>query len=187
MSHQEIAKFLSKMKENIGDLSQFFVLPVGETISLLTEEGKDFYRQFIDEFDIIIIDTLGASTHTSLSDEEAAREIVDFFNELKKHVTLLIVHHDSKGNSGGRTEDAYGSRLFVDRASTVLRLSKPTNKNDEGIDLTFSKIRLAPEPAPIRLQRSDSLWYTSADFGVVIKETKKNESRSKPRLDDDLF
>lgn len=181
MSHPELAGFLKKMNPNIPTDCQLKVLPVGQTISLMTTEGQDFYRQFVDDFDVLVIDTLGASTHTSLSDEESARQILMFLEELRRNLTILVVHHDAKHSTGGRTEDVYGSRLFGDRASTVLRLSKPRSPTEEGIDLTFSKIRMAQEPAVLRLQRTDSLWYTPTDFTprVVINKIKSKG--------DDLF
>lgn len=199
MSHAEISWFLKTMRNGLSykDLP-FRIIPFGQTISLLTEEGKRFYRSLAEDFDVIIIDTLGASTHTSLSDEEAARAIVDFFGELKANGrTLLVVHHDAKnsGIGGSRTEDAYGSRLFADRASTVLRLSKPkADRNGakvEGVLLDFSKIRLAPEPDTMLLQRTDNLWYTAADFEVTVTGlsggTKGGKRKPSTGMDAGLF
>lgn len=200
MSHAEIAWFVKQMRQGLSynDLP-FRMLPYGQTISILTEDGKRFYRSLAEEFDVLIIDTLGASTHTSLSDEEAARGIVDFFGELKATgSTLLVVHHDSKAsgaNTQSRTEDAYGSRLFADRASTVLRLSKPkVDRNGakiEGTLLEFSKIRLAPEPDIMLLQRTENLWYTAADFEVTVTGLPGGKTsakrKSKPGMDTGLF
>ncbi len=185
MSHAEVAWFAKEMRNGINTQGlNFRILPIGETISILTEDGKNFYRRLVEDFDVIIIDTLGASTHTTLSDEEAARGIVDFFNELKAGgTTLIVVHHDSKHNgSSARTEDAYGSRLFVDRASTVLRLSK-LGDQEAGIKLDFSKIRLAPEPQALKLQRTENLWYVTSEFESkqVVKGLPGGTKQSQPK------
>lgn len=164
MSHTELARFLGKMVESFPLQNlPFHVVPVGQTISILTPEGKEYYRQLAENYDVIVIDTLGASTHLSLSEEEAAREMVDFLAELrtKYGCTLIVVAHDAKNTNGQRTENVYGSRLFVDRASTVLRMYKD---KDAGLLLEFSKIRLAQEPQPYAIERTESLWYVTKDF-----------------------
>jgi RecA-family ATPase len=196
MSHSEIAWFLREMRKALDVSSlQFRVFPVGQTVSILTEDGKNYYRAIAEDFDVIVIDTLNASTHTTLSDEEAARHVVDFFAELSAAgKTIIVVHHDSKSTgTHQRTEDAYGSRLFVDRASTVLRLSKIPN-NTEQITLNFSKIRLAKEPDPMVLERTENLWYVSTD-GVPIMRTMnvkglpggKSKGDGKPRVEPGLY
>lgn len=164
MSHGQIAWFLRQMVRSISvkDLA-FRVLPIGQTVSILTEEAKNFYRQLAENYDVIIIDTLGASTHTALSDEDAARVIVDFFNELTLlDKTVIVVHHDAKNTTGSRTENVYGSRLFGDRARTVLRMHKDRNDKSKAM-LEFSKISLAREPDDTLLERTEDLWYVSSD------------------------
>jgi hypothetical protein len=174
MSHTELARFLGKMVQSFPlENLPFHVVPVGQSISILTEDGKAFYRSLAEQYDVIVIDTLGASTHLSLSDEEGAREMVDFLGELrtKYDCTIIVVAHDAKNTNGQRTENVYGSRLFVDRASTVLRMYKD---KDAGLILEFSKIRLAPEPQPYALERTENLWYVTKDFDsratVVVRK-----------------
>ena len=173
MSHPEIASFLSKMVQAFPvENLPMHIVPVGQTISILTPEGKAYYRNLAEQYDVIVIDTLGASTHLTLSDEEGAREMVDFLVELRSKYgcTLIVVSHDSKNSAGNRTENVYGSRLFVDRASTVLRLQKDKTGL---LILEFSKIRLAQEPQPYALERTSNLWYVTKDFDsrpVVIEK-----------------
>lgn len=194
MSHTEIAWFLKEMRRAIDTSGlQFRVFPIGQTVSILTEDGKNFYRGIAEDFDVIIIDTLNASTHTTLSDEEAARIVVDFFAELSvSGKTIIVVHHDSKQTgTHQRSEDAYGSRLFVDRASTILRMNKLPNVTDT-VELRFSKIRLAREPDPIKLQRTENLWYVPSEFGgtpvVQVKGLPSGKrSNGKPGVEPSIY
>lgn len=138
----------------------FHYLPVGQPLSLLTTEGRQYYLSLVDEYDVFIFDTVSSSTHLSMLDEASAPGIVDFFTLLNRQYgkTILALSHDKKdAPKSGRAEDVYGHRYLIDRCSMVLRVEKA----QDALLLTFPKVRLAKEPDPMTYDRDpQTLWLS---------------------------
>ena len=158
-------------------------LPVGEPISVLTEPGKAFYLQFIDDYDVFIFDTVSASTHLPMLDEATAVGIVAFFTQLtvRHGKTVVALGHDVKSiGNDKRAESMYGHRLLMDRASMVLRVDKA----GDDLALSWPKVRLAAQPDTEVYERdATTLWLGT---GHSPKETIKVATREE-REDDNLF
>jgi hypothetical protein len=166
MGHNELAYFMAKLSQGMvlnEETDVFHVLPVGEPVSLLQEEGRNFYLQHVDNYDVFIFDTLSSSTHLSMLHEDSAPGIFRFFSELtaRHGKTVLAIGHDRKEairQKNTRAEDMYGARLLMDKSSAILRVEK---YDEEHVTLAYPKIRLAKEPMPtVYARNSETLWLT---------------------------
>lgn len=153
----------------------FHYLPIGEPVSLLTEEGRDFYLQFIDDYDVFIFDTVSSSTHLSMLDEATAPGIVAFFTRLTQQYqkTVVALGHDVKqAQKDNRAENMYGHRLLIDRASMIMRIDKA----GDGLIISYPKVRLARAPESLQYDRDPAtLWLKSAAIAIELPKGK-NES-----------
>lgn len=186
MGFMELAYFSDKI---IGgspineDTDTLLYLPVGEPISVLTDEGRNFYRQFVDDFDVFIFDTVSASTHLAMLDEATAVGIVAFFTELcnQRGKTIIALGHDIKSvGNDKRAESMYGHRLLMDRSSLVLRVE---DIGDNALALSFPKIRLGKKPDTLVYERDiDTLWLS----GGKAVETPAKVNRKEKQDDEEL-
>lgn len=141
----------------------FHIIPSGRTISLITTSGREFYNQFLDDYDVFFFDTASASTHLGMLDEATGLGLVEYFQFLKSEgKTVFVLGHDTKEavrSSRSIAEDAYGYRLLGDQASMMLRVEK---WDEEHVVLSFPKLRMAKEPKPVVYARDETtLWLTS--------------------------
>lgn len=161
----------------------FHYLPVGQPLSLLTEEGRQFYLQYIDDYDVFIFDTVSSSTHLSMLDDATAPGIVAFFTRLNQTYgkTVIALGHDVKSIKDNRAESMYGARLLMDKSSMILRVDKA----GDGLTLSFPKVRLAREPEPMNYDRDpDTLWLSggTTSAAVKVKVEKKFDAADKDNL-----
>lgn len=159
----------------------FHYLPIGQPLSILTQEGRDFYLQFVEDYDVFIFDTLSSSTHLSMLDEATAPGIVAFFTQLTQSYekTVVAIGHDVKQQAkDDRAENMYGHRLLIDRSSMVMRVDKA----GDGLVITYPKVRLAKPPEPMQYDRSPETLWLSNPMTKVSKDVKKVEIAK-----DDLF
>lgn len=155
MGPHEILYFSTKLQTAIplSEDETFHVLPIGQSVSVLTQEGRDFYLQYIDDYDVFMFDTVSSSTHLPMLDERTAPGIVSFFAELNNlGKTVLALGHDTKDAAKQgilRAEAMYGHRLLMDRASLIMRMEQEDLTDDERVAILFPKVRLAPKPKPL--------------------------------------
>lgn len=165
MGANELQYFNAKLMSGftLEESSEIYhYLPVGQPISLLTDEGRDAYLQYVEDYDVFIFDTVSSSTHLSMLDESSAPGIVAFFTKLAQDYgkTVIAIAHDSKAKqTDNRAENVYGHRLLIDRASMICRVEKaPT-----GLILSWPKVRLAKEPESMVYERDvETLWLSSS-------------------------
>lgn len=170
MNVGEIQEFNKKLElaMPLEDDDVFDFVPAGFTISLLTEEGRSFYLQYIDQYDVFFFDTASSSTHLAMLDERSGIGLVEFFNTLIAHgKTVIILGHDTKEaarNGHNRAEDGYGHRLLIDRASLIIRVSK-WGDSKEHVTVGFPKVRLGKEPPTTVYARNEqTLWLTRTTY-----------------------
>lgn len=183
MGANEITYFTSKLRlgmELDRESDIFHVLPIGYTVSLLTEEGRKFYLQYLDEYDVFIFDTLSSSTHLAMLDEATAPGLVAFFDQLTSEgKTVIAIGHDTKDavkHRAARAEDMSGHRYLMDRASTVVRISAEPDEN-EFVTLTWPKIRLGAKLQPTEYSRdTNTLWLTKSVDDHTTREKKVNRA-----------
>jgi len=167
MGPNEILYFTDKLQLGLplGPEDIFHMLPVGQTVSVLTQEGRDFYLQYVDDYDVFMFDTVSSSTHLPMLDERTAPGIVNFFGELNgMGKTVVALGHDTKDAAKAgilRAESMYGHRLLMDRASLIARMEMEDLEDDEHVTIIWPKVRLAKKPATaVYLKDPQTLWLT---------------------------
>lgn len=189
MTANELIYFTDKLQLAcpLADEDVFDVIPIGHTVSLLTQEGRDFYLQYLDDYDIFMFDTVSSSTHLAMLDEQSAPGIVEFFNILTREgKTIIALGHDTKDairNKNARAEDMYGARYLMDRSSAIIRLEAEPD-DDEHITISFPKLRLGRAPKPTIWERStETLWLTrTSDTAQAIRALKKAGIKPTPEI-----
>lgn len=175
MGPNEITYFTSKLRKGMEldrERDIFHILPIGYAVSVLTSEGREFYLQYLDDYDVFIFDTVSSSTHLAMLDEASAPGIVAFFDMLTgEGKTVIALGHDSKDavrNKSSRAEDMFGHRLLMDRSSTIVRLHAEAD-NDELITVKWPKIRLGRTLQPVTYSRNpETLWLTKASDDQLL-------------------
>ena len=190
MGHNELAYFMSKLVQGMAlneETDVLHVLPVGEPVSLLQEEGRNFYLQHVDKYDVFIFDTLSSSTHLSMLHEDSAPGIVAFFNMLTARYgkTVIAIGHDRKEairQRNARAEDMYGARLIMDKSSAIVRVEK---YDEEHVTVGYPKVRLAKEPfSAVYARNSETLWLTRTSLSP---NTRRGGGKNEKSTISDLF
>lgn len=127
-----------------------FVFPHGEPLYINTKTGQDKLIRMVDvlKVDGFIFDSLGSSTHKSLTDEEATKGLLDFNDRLRKEMGIFswYIHHNRKPTENNKEPsglaDVYGSQYITARATTVLSLWPMPN---HVLKVRELKKRLAPQ------------------------------------------
>jgi hypothetical protein len=189
MGVNELGYFNEKLSNGMAldeDEDVFHYLPIGQPLSLLTEEGRQFYLQFLDDYDVFIFDTVSSSTHLSMLDDATAPGIVAFFTKLNQThgKTVIALGHDVKSIKDNRAESMYGNRLLMDKSSMILRVDKA----GDGLMLSFPKVRLAREPEPMTYDRDPETLWLSGGLTASTKVTIEKKKLKSNEIDkDDLF
>jgi hypothetical protein len=133
-------------------------------IKLDRPEGLAKLRQHLDRIkpDLLVIDPLARFFS---GDENSAKDMGAFVTALdvliqEYDLTIIIVHHVGKpapgdGRAGG--DRLRGSSALFGAADTVMLL----DRSDAGFKLSF-ELRHGPEPAPLYLTRTPTLWFVPA-------------------------
>lgn len=199
MGPNEITYFTSKLRKGMEldrERDIFHILPIGYAVSVLTAEGREFYLQYLDDYDVFIFDTVSSSTHLAMLDDATAPGIVAFFDMLTgEGKTVIALGHDSKDavrHRSARAEDMFGHRLLMDRSSTIVRLYAETDQ-DEYITVKWPKIRLGRAlPTATYSRNIETLWLTksSDDLETHLQKSGVKERTPKQptvKVDEGLF
>jgi hypothetical protein len=147
---------------------QVIFYPEGTPIYLNTKEGQTWYEDRL-EYNKptgLIIDTLGASVSTSLTDEKEMRLIADWIDTIRNKlgIWVCILHHYRKASNQTRTgertlDDMYGAQLIANRAQTVWGLRKMP-KDPSILEVQSHKGRFTDtvHGRHMFLRRSSALW-----------------------------
>jgi energy-coupling factor transporter ATP-binding protein EcfA2 len=186
MDRSELLEFLSPMSEGMEETDlklldeNMYLYARGQSLALEEERNQ---KAFEDQIKLggytgLVLDTLGASTKTSLQDETGTRKIADWLDRIRQRfgVWVIVIAHPRKAPAGVKNhvftiDDAYGSRVFGDRANTVLMLQKARS----GLQLTSVKTRFMSGLSAMYLNRGASHWYETTQAtpdkpALVIKE-----------------
>lgn len=176
MDESEIMFFLEPMLEKLPDEllarleERLHFVTYGQSIPLDEPKQQKAYEKLIAEgkYTGFIIDTLGASTSTSLQDEGNTRKIADWLDKIRQKygVWVTVLAHPRKAPAGVKNhqyalDDMYGSRIFGDRANTVLFM-QPT-KHRDAIELRSEKTRFTSGTKHRYLKRDANHWLTVAE------------------------
>jgi AAA domain len=169
--------------EELGQLEERLkFLPLGEPLYLNFQKEQEFLEEWVAEnaFDGIIVDSLGSTTSSELSDESSAKVLMDFNDRLRQrhNCFTFFVHHHRKASGDNKRpnklDDVYGNRYLTARATTVYCLWDANENGLTGIPL---KVRLAPKPPMESLHRDERLhFHTKKEHGEAAES--KNEPKS---------
>jgi RecA-family ATPase len=178
MAHAPIKYFMEKImaREEYRDLlpvlqENFLVAPVGNSISVDTEGGRNFLESLIESYKptTVIIDSLGAFTGQSLTDDVAMRSLSSYLQRVRQKygVSFIFVHHNRKANGDNKKpielSDLHGSVFITSPADFVLTLWL---QDDGRVTLKHVKARLSLPSKQLALIRDHNLHFT------VDKETE---------------
>ena len=174
--------------EEITSLEESFkFLPLGEPLYLNYTKEQEFLEEWIAEnkLDGIILDSLGSTTSNELSDESAAKILMDFNDRIRQrhNCFTFFVHHHRKASGDNKKpnklDDVYGNRYLTARATTVYCLwNDPSNPALIGIPL---KVRLAAKPPIVEIHRTSKLHFTldaNQDVLQALSKKDKQETQS---------
>lgn len=134
MPHAPLKWFVAKMARQYSDMRtlsrNMHIAPLGEPVPLETKQGQSFMDNLIAEYkpDVVLVDSLQAISGKSISDEEAAKNLVNYLAKIRKRTgcTIILIHHNRKkpadGKSAGDLSDMFGSQFLAAAMDTVLNL-----------------------------------------------------------------
>lgn len=166
---------LSGGKDYAQDISDNLLLvPVGNPISLISEDGIQFIEYLLQTYrpEIIFIDALGSLTLGELSEVESKgimSMLKGFINEYG--TTFYIIHHNRKpeksnSKSAPTLADVYGNQYIVTDAALVLTLWQPDSQAH--VELITLKSRAKKSDKALVLDGSKG-------FHFLFKEHVKEE------------
>lgn len=155
--------------EHVRQLQKnFLIAPIGGSVPLDKTEGVAFLENLLADHrpDVLFIDSLQKVISKSLTNEDAAKELMNNLMKLKKqyNVAIYLVHHnrkESKDKNGSYTKqdlnDLYGSVFIAAEVDFVVALRKTSTKNRLAVDMW--KQRLAEERDTFYIERDEYLQF----------------------------
>lgn len=183
---ENLAKSLTNSQMEILQ-SNLILLPFGEPLYLTDEPTQKLVEEQIgdEKFDGVIFDSMMAATERSVTDEVAAKELMDWNDRLRKRLSCFTwyVHHQRKDQVGNKKPkhlgDFYGNVVITARTTTAFALWE--EEGESGIEVIPAKIRLAAKPEPFRIYRTANLGYSLEKPGG-LKIVQHTESDGKSEL-----
>jgi AAA domain len=181
MNSAELVEFLLPMSngmtpDELAHLEEHFrTRATGQAVALDDERNQKAYETRLRSggFTGFILDTLGASTKTSLQDETGARKIADWIDKLRQQLGIwcIVIAHPRKVPAGVKNyrfsiDDAYGSRVFGDRANSVFIMQRSKG----GVEFDSVKTRFLGGTSTLFLQRDTNHWYEKTSARTETKE-----------------
>jgi RecA-family ATPase len=205
MDSAELREFFTPMIDHLGldDDEQkrleenLYINARGRTTALDDPQNQKAYEDQlrIGAYTGLVIDTLGASTKDSLQDEKGSRTIADWIDKVRQRfgIWVVVLSHPRKAPSGVKNhifgiDDAYGSRIFGDRANTILLMQR----TKRGLELHSVKTRFMSGLDSLFLKRNPQHWYElgtpqveqpKASVANVINEPGLNELIAKQAME----
>lgn len=189
MNSAELVEFLQPMssafsEDELDHLEDVFKIRAkGQAVPLDDEKNQYEYEAAIrgEGFTGFIVDTLGASTKTSLQDEANSRKIADWLDKIRQRYGIWVigVAHPRKPPAGQKrqesTDEMYGSRIFADRASSVFMM----NSTKGGTTFRAVKTRFKGNADTLYLKRNTDHWFEKT---VASAPEPTTSSRARPAL-----
>lgn len=164
----------------------FKFLPLGEPLYLNQTKEQEFLEEWVAENKLngIILDSLGSTTSNELSDESAAKILMDFNDRLRQrhNCFTFFIHHHRKASGDNKKpnklDDVYGNRYLTARATTVYCLWNDASSSAlSGIPL---KVRLAAKPPIVTIHRTPKLHFTLDANQEGLQVIAKKQEPEKP-------
>lgn len=182
MSHAPLKHFMDKMAGRYKDLRtldrNMHIAPLGQSIPLDTKRGQDFLNNLLIEYrpDVVFIDSLQKVTSKELTDELAAKALVEYLKvgvRDKYGTAVYLVHHNRKKSNdssrhAGELSEMYGSQFIAAELDMVTNLRRLGESNILSVDCW--KNRLAMMWRSFDIMRDDHLQFDLYDGGVTYIE-----------------
>lgn len=167
--------------------SNMLLVPVGNPISLISEDGTRYIEYLVREHEpeVLIIDALGSLTFAELGEVEGKAIMTRLKAIIKNYgTTIFLIHHNRKGDKQSRNtpptlSDVYGNQYLVTDAALVLTLWSKDDEADN-IELITLKSRARKSDKPLVLDGS-------LGFNFVFREKKTEESSGNSAKEPSLF
>lgn len=173
MSLPEFKYFLAKIKDGYTEPERRQIdervklFPIGEPLYLSQPKERQRVAEVVRDCKAegVFFDSLGSTTEQSVSNEEVAKTLMDYVDQLRNRLGVFtwFIHHHRKANSDNKKpnklSDVYGNQYLTARPSTVLCLWPTGVPNTlEGIPL---KVRLSETPPSFPIYRGQYLDFRS--------------------------
>lgn len=144
----------------------------GSAMNLNRPEGRSALQAVLDRFQpqVLFIDSLGKIAGGKLSDDDIARDLMNYLDVLRAQygLTIYLIHHSRKSQERNKhpdtLDDLYGSQYYAAGAEWVWMLTKENEKDNE-IRFTQAKARYSGWIMPKILQRSETLNFKEVNPG----------------------
>lgn len=147
--YQRLVRGKELTPEHLGDR---LCLAVHPSVRLDSPGVEDVYRRTIEGFDLVIVDSLAASTPTLEENASEIRGPLDKLARLSEEtgVTFLIVHHGRKGKPDDRgAQSIRGSSAIFDACATVFLMGRDNDDDKESaVRVKHHKCRHLGVPLP---------------------------------------
>lgn len=128
------------------------------------EDAIEFYKLIMEGgYDIVALDCMYKMHNSKENNEDEMKPILMMLDALiAKGVSVILVHHHSKGNS------SRGSSVIEDWADTIVSMNPDKNK------VVFDKVRNSESPNDISVVFNDSLFFEVRDNGGPISKVTED-------------
>lgn len=183
---KHFSESLSKGTEYENDISDNFLLvPVGNPISLESEEGTRYVRYLLETHqpEVMFIDALGSLTFDALGEEQAKSIntiLTKFIHEFG--TTFIVIHHNRKPDKGQSKSapmlgDVYGNQYIVAGGTLVLTMWMPDNQSHVELITLKSRARMSDKPV---------VMDGTMGFHFVFKEQKVEDKDGINEFEDEF-
>lgn len=176
MGKEALNLFLSTMgpaysKEDLALLEEnLIIVPTGNEVHMDKVGGQNYFNKMLADIqpDLIIVDSLQASTSKALTDEVAVKELSAFIGLLRRahNCAVILIHHNRKAdkdnpNATPTMDDILGHSLIVAPLDFALALKLRPYTNV--VMVANVKNRLAKQIAPFDTFRRPTLTFSLSE------------------------
>jgi len=172
---QEIAKKILNLNED--EIKEIFenIFIVDEMPAHLTPKSFDLYKEFLEMFEIVVLDPLIAFFGGEENSNTQARYFMNMINAIAREnmQSVILVHHSSKNKEVENR--ARGASAFVDAVRLQYQLESIKNSNSN------KKIKVSKDNFGVR-----TFWGEEREIEVlpfiteIIREEKKSKRKQVP-------
>ena len=186
MHHGALKHFLEIMAKDLSDddrailNERLFLVPLGRSINLESSDGQKFVTDISKRIKPsgLIYDSLGSTVLSNMSDDSTIKGVIGWDEEFRSNNATFswFIHHQRKSQIGNKKpkslDDVFGSMYIAARATTVLGLYPELGL----IELATLKMRLAEQPKPFLIERTNTLNFKKSTVAPSFMEGDTGEN-----------
>lgn len=179
MGKASLHHFMSTIKgayeDHVIPLSKnLHFVPIGMSMHVDKPRAQQYIDNLLTQYkpDLIVIDSMQRTASKELTDELAAKKIMEYFIEViyKHKAAVIFVHHDRKRANDGQTRasetsDLYGSQFISAEQQFVVRV---VGTGTSLVRIENPKSRMGPQREPFVAKRNEYLQYDLDDGGGIL-------------------